>query len=563
MKKRIIIIVSVVLILSIGGYAGLIWYQINNPEDLFKTPPDDGQNASPKPSAVSDDFDMPTEEPYKFTESRLNILLLGLDADEQRYKSMGAFRTDTIMLAAIDFSENKVDLISIPRDSYVKIPGRKARGRVNAAFVYGGGFKKEGFSTTLQTVSDLLNGVPIHYYAAVDMNAFINIIDGLGGISYDVDVPVPSAKLEPGLQKLDGKQALAYARHRKTAGGDIDRVKRQQQLMTSILDQLKTTETLSKLPAVYDSIKDDIWTNLNLKQVAALALFAAKMDMSNLQRHMIPGNFLDMDNISYWGIDQKKKNELVNNLFGINITTYNKEDDIHYIKAQLRIKHEELKQLAQLWIDEAMKFLEEYRSVLLADEISRVESSILFLTNGIAEGDLEGMETDVHLLEEEMTMLLPQLDKRKTDLNNAKSILANLETGLAAYQDKLTDADRLLLNNKISVLKQKIEHKAFAEIPEITEELRLFWKQLMKKWETETPVTAAPTGSPGHTSAPTDTPDPTLAPTDTPVPTSEPGPSPTPESSLEPTFGPTPTPASTSPSEDDTGYLLKSVRKHF
>ena len=252
-KKRIILITAGIMIFSAVAYAAHFWYQINNPKNLFDIPA--SQDKQGEPSAESDE---PYIEPYQFTEDKLNVLLLGLDANEQRYETMGAFRTDTIMLAAIDFTENKVDLISIPRDSYVKIPGRKERGRVNAAFVYGGGFEGKGFDTTIQTVSDLLGGIPIHYYAAIDMNAFIKIIDSLGGITYEVDVPVPNAGIEPGLQKLDGRQALAYARHRKTAGGDIDRVGRQQQLMVSVLNQLKSTDSLSKLPNIYDSIKDDI-----------------------------------------------------------------------------------------------------------------------------------------------------------------------------------------------------------------------------------------------------------------------------------------------------------------
>jgi LCP family protein required for cell wall assembly len=531
MRRRIIIIASLALILGLGVFAAITWHQINNPEDLFRNPHVSGQNPSPDPSSAGPNQIQPTEEPYKFSESKLNILLLGLDADEHRYRSMDVFRTDTIMLVSIDFSQNKTDLISIPRDSYVKIPGRKARGRVNAAFVYGGGFKKEGFTTTLKTVSDLLNGVPIHYYAAIDMNAFIKIIDGLGGITYDVDVPVPGTNIEPGVQKLDGAQTLNYARHRYTAGGDIDRVKRQQRLLTSILDQLKSTESLTKLPAIYDSIKEDIWTNLNIKQVAALALFASKMDMDRLQRHMIPGNYLDMDNISYWGIDQKKKNELVNELFGINVTTYDKEDDIHYIKQQLRKRLDEIKSLAQEWIDKGTKFLNENRSVLYTDELLKVESSVQLLVNGITEGELDDIDTNAHILEEDMSTILPLLDKRKTNLNNALYVLSKVETEMATLKDKLVDEEWAQLIDKIAIVKQKIEQKAFPELPSVAEELNAYWDHLGKyvngKPEpSSTPephITddPTPTSTPEVSSLPTETPTeaPTEAPTETPSPT--------------------------------------------
>ena len=73
------------------------------------------------------------------------------------------------------------------------------------------------------------------------------------------------------------------------------------------------------------------WTNLNIEQVASLALFAARLDMSNVNRHMLPGTYLDMDNISYW-VSIRRKNQLINELFGLNITSYDKEDDVYYIK---------------------------------------------------------------------------------------------------------------------------------------------------------------------------------------------------------------------------------------
>jgi LCP family protein required for cell wall assembly len=143
----------------------------------------------------------PPVEEYRFDEKRLNLLLLGLDASVERYEVMRAFRTDTIILISIDFENQEVYMISIPRDSYVKIPGRKNRDRINSAFVWGGGFDGGGFERTIETVSDFLGGVPIHYYAAVDMNVFKEIIDIMGGVMFDVDVPVKMAgrRIENGI----------------------------------------------------------------------------------------------------------------------------------------------------------------------------------------------------------------------------------------------------------------------------------------------------------------------------------------------------------------------------
>ncbi|NLU36325.1 MAG: hypothetical protein GXX01_04805 [Clostridiales bacterium] len=513
MKKRIILITAGMIFLSAVGYAAHFWHQINRPKDLFEIPVNQNNEELPAGSGESE------IEPYQFKEDKLNILLLGLDANEQRYKSMGAFRTDTIILAVIDFTENKVDLLSIPRDSYVKIPGRKERGRVNAAFVYGGGFEGEGFATTIQTVSDLLGGIPIHYYAAIDMNVFIEIIDSLGGIYYNVDVPVANAGLEPGFQKLNGKQALAYARHRKTAGGDIDRVDRQQRLIIDILNQLKSANALTKLPDIFNSIKDEIWTNLNIRQVASLALFAARLDMSNVNRHMLPGTYLDMDNISYWGIDQEKKNQLINELFGLNITSYDKEDDVYYIKAQLKRRLEELKSLANRQANEANKILSDYEQVLLEDERLKIENGLRVLNKAVNEGNLEDIELFANEIKKQLSDLSPKLKKRNDTLTYAERVLAAVEVEMAEYEGRLNANNEKKLRQLMDIINQKISIKSFSDIYTAASDLDSYWSRLKKELDSKPVPTPEP--SPSLPPKPTEKP----KETQTPIPSDESAPS--------------------------------------
>ena len=118
------IIGVVVLILSIAGYGIYSYNQINNPKDLFENPVENtvSNNKSNDQKTANDEeeIDPLLKDPYQFSD-RVNFLFLGLDANKQRYKTMGAFRTDTIMLISIDFDDEKVDVISIPRDSYVEI----------------------------------------------------------------------------------------------------------------------------------------------------------------------------------------------------------------------------------------------------------------------------------------------------------------------------------------------------------------------------------------------------------------------------------------------------------
>ena len=124
--------------------------------------------------------------------------------------------------------------------------------------------------------------------------------------------------------------------------------------------------------------------------------------MSNVNRHMLPGTYLDMDNISYWGIDQEKKNQLINELFGLNITSYDKEDDVYYIKAQLKRRLEELKSLANRQANEANKILSDYEQVLLEDERLKIENGLRVLNKAVNEGNLE--EFDLFAIEIKMQL---------------------------------------------------------------------------------------------------------------------------------------------------------------
>lgn len=526
MKRHIILIAAAVLFLALVGYGAYTVYQITHPETLFEIPAVNNETPEPVPSDEAADTpeptaseqppeEEPTEEPeevYQFAENRLNVLMMGLDASTERYEEMMSFRTDTLMLASIDFAENKVYLISIPRDSYVHIPGREQMGRVNAAFVYGGGFKGNGFATTIQTVGDFLGGIPIHYYAAVDMNLFKKIVDDIGGVEYNVDIPVVIAgrKLEPGLQTLTGQQAMDYARIRNTGGGDIDRVDRQQRLMLAVFDQLKSTNTLTKLPKIYESVKEDVWTDLNVKQIAALCYFAAKLGTDNIDRRMVPGNYLNMDGVSYWGIDQKKKNAMVNEIFGLNITEFVQEDDVTYLREQVHANLVEKIQLGQHWIQAAGEMTAKYDSVLLAAEKAQLNNGIAAVNNAISKGTKpKEIAAAAQALEAVHNTLAAGLAQRKAEVAAAEAALSAIGTELPSFHDRIQPEDSNQLNAKMSALREKIAQKKFSEIRSATGDLSSYWSSLKTKLqqpeETAPPQEETPTDNPPQEQPPQDT----------------------------------------------------------
>jgi len=299
--KRKIGLIILGIVIACVVYEAYSFYQINNPEILFKdtlreseqasnkTPNNDDNVLETKPKLSEEsESDEEKEEAYEFDTDRLNILLLGIDASTERYETMKSFRTDTMMLVSIDFNGNTTQIISIPRDSYVEIPGQEQREKINAAFVRGGGFQGGRFEKTIETVSVFFGGIPIHYYVAVDMNVVKEIIDIMGGLDYEVDVEVNigGRKLEKGFQHLNGQQVLDYARTRHTGRGDIDRIGRQQKIVLAVFDQLKSTKQIAKVPQFYSAIMDKVHTNMNLKQIVALALFAAKLEKDNIETYI-------------------------------------------------------------------------------------------------------------------------------------------------------------------------------------------------------------------------------------------------------------------------------------
>ncbi|MDD4586806.1 MAG: LCP family protein [Heliobacteriaceae bacterium] len=239
-----------------------------------------------------------TEEKNK----RINILLLALDA--RPGEATG--RTDTMILASIDRQENKAYLLSIPRDTRVHISGY-GMDKINAAHMYG------GVSLTQKTLTELL-GIPVDYYIKTDFNGFREIVDTLGGVELLVDKnmyhnegdPTDYINLKKGSQKLDGKQALQYVRFRSDELGDISRTQRQQKFLQALAKQMLQVNTVWKLPALVPQLAKAVDTNLGISDLVSLATLANDWQGEDIIAHTLPGNFMDLNGISYWYVDPIK-----------------------------------------------------------------------------------------------------------------------------------------------------------------------------------------------------------------------------------------------------------------
>jgi LCP family protein required for cell wall assembly len=208
-----------------------------------------------------------------------------------------------MILLTIDPINRTAGMLSIPRDLWVNIPG-SGHGRINTAYQIGEALAMPGGGPELakETVEELL-GVPIDYYAQVDFGAFARFIDQIGGVTIDIPEEIridtqgdentgkKIRKLKPGRQTLNGELTLAYARARKTEGGDFDRSMRQQLVIMAIRNRLVEPDHLAGLiaraPVLYNELSAGIRTNLSMDQAIRLAWLAAQIPEDKIKRGAI------------------------------------------------------------------------------------------------------------------------------------------------------------------------------------------------------------------------------------------------------------------------------------
>jgi LCP family protein required for cell wall assembly len=229
--------------------------------------------------------------------SPITILLLGVD-DRDWEPDNGPPLTDTIILATINPQERSAAMLSIPRDLWVEVPGEGYH-KINQAYRLGlaNGHPTGGNGLAIDTVESLF-GIDIPYYALIDFNAFVRLIDEIQGVKIDVPEAIRVAPLDdrtillkPGIQTLPGNVALAYVRNRDTIGSDFDRVQRQQQVIVAIQKRLIRFDMIptliQKAPILYEEIAAGVMTNLTLQQAAQLAWLTTQIPPENVRRFSI------------------------------------------------------------------------------------------------------------------------------------------------------------------------------------------------------------------------------------------------------------------------------------
>ncbi len=249
------------------------------------------------------------------SDGRVNILLLGVGGDNHP----GSYLTDTIQILSLDTQNHKAAMLSVPRDLYYKYSAA-SYGRINEMYTRGDTLQKgNGANYSKDTISALL-GIPIHYYLLIDFQAFLEMVNALGGVTVAVDQPLDDCNyprdvsvadlgsnllhtnckslegdyvhvhFNAGTQTMNGAQALVYARSRHSSS-DFDRSRRQQQIMVAIKQKALSAGILTnplKLTQLISILGNHVRTDMQISDIQALA-----GEVKDLQTNQIISQVID------------------------------------------------------------------------------------------------------------------------------------------------------------------------------------------------------------------------------------------------------------------------------
>jgi polyisoprenyl-teichoic acid--peptidoglycan teichoic acid transferase len=325
-------IIVIVLMLLIGGGGTALVFLRRTDQALANIQQSDprantGSNVAADPNTTN-----PVTTSANFVPSTLkepfSVLLIGVD--KRAESEAEGVRSDTIILVRVDPLAGWATMLSIPRDSVVQLPNGNY-GKVNSAYaygfynaekLYGSGTSKDagGGAAAAQTIERFLN-VKVDYTAQVDFQGFERLVDSVNGIVIDVkatlvdpEYPTENHGVEriyiaPGIQQMNGRTALVYARSRHSSN-DFDRSKRQQQVLKAVLSAVRNRgimDNVSLLPQWVGVLEQNVRTTLpisNISTMSDLAGIASRLDSNRISQLAINPLEVRVDNVIgsdiYW-----------------------------------------------------------------------------------------------------------------------------------------------------------------------------------------------------------------------------------------------------------------------
>jgi LCP family protein required for cell wall assembly len=294
-----------VILAIILGYAGYVVYQVVGAVSK-------GYDGNLKLSQYRQKAVNMKKDPF-------TILFIGVDQLTSEDEKKDFYRTDVLILAAINPKTKTVKLLSIPRDTYAEIANTGGhKDKINAAATYGRLHGIDPIENTRQTVENFLYGVPVDYYVKINFKGFIQLVDAVGGVdvyvkkgfkieSFDASKGLNSGEyhgktfvFKEGPMHLTGEMALPYVRMRKQDPmGDFGRQERQREVIKQILDKIISFDSITKVEEITSAVGDNLTYNIPPSDfIGLLALYQEipKQNIETIKLHTTtqPGTWYEL-----------------------------------------------------------------------------------------------------------------------------------------------------------------------------------------------------------------------------------------------------------------------------
>jgi LCP family protein required for cell wall assembly len=288
-KKKLLLIISGAVLLSLALAAALYLHAALDYQTAFP--------AKPEPAAAA---------------AGVSILFLGIDNTEEWDSWLDSHRSDTIALIRLDLTGKNMHVLNIPRDTYAYLPVTNKMDKITHAYVYGE-TTNQGVEASIAAVNNFLGRQAADYFVAMNLDPIPAIVDDIGGVEIDVEIEMKDheANLDKGLQVLNGSQAFDYIHWRYSSGGDIDRIKRQQKFLSTLLQQQREAGKILETLQIVLKYKDDLRTSLTAGEMITLAKFVSELPEGSVSYQTVPGQAEMIDGVSYWIPDQDRTAELL------------------------------------------------------------------------------------------------------------------------------------------------------------------------------------------------------------------------------------------------------------
>lgn len=295
MAKKIWITVGMivgVLIIGGGGYTYYLYASVKETASKIY-----------QPTTTKKHVSVATLSPQKHLKP-ISILLMGVD---QRSGDVG--RSDTLMVLTLNPETNEAQMVSIPRDTKVTIPGKGVH-KINAAYAYG------GTALAQKTVSQFLN-VPIDYYVKINMEGLAQLVDAVGGVDVYNDISwhdegyyKKGFDYHKGMLHMNGAEALGFVRMRHLdPRGDFGRNKRQRDVITAVVDKMESIGGVAKINSVLNAVQGNVSTDLNFDDMTYVAK-NYKNCRKNVSTYEVNGQGATINGIYWFLVNSQEKQKV-------------------------------------------------------------------------------------------------------------------------------------------------------------------------------------------------------------------------------------------------------------